>query len=351
MPRKIHRTVSALLTFVACTATNQAFAAKSKPSSVDVGVVRVGSIVETSFRISWENSEPQGTEPTTETPSFARQTGFVAIESRGRQLTQVNLIIDTSSVGEFEGVVRVTYGSQSIDVPLSAEIREPEPGLRNVLIADTPFDASSYIDDAEMDPWRELVASSPVAANYLVVPFKGPVLRTLDLSNFDVILLCENGVHGLSDEDIDRLREFAGNGGRVILTAIGFHVGTVEIVNKVALPYGIKMFVTSSTTTGRDDRIAIGPELIVDDLLMKDVRRLCIEQFTPILVTDPIQSSILVRVPDASGGGFLTRSRIGSGELIVLTNYLWWKWINDAGTDNAKLLKNLLLTPVSPNQS
>ena len=68
-----------------------------------------------------------------------------------------------------------------------------------------------------------------------------PCSAAIDLAKFDVVLLGMEGLTGLSDSDTDRLRRFTERGGRTILAANHFFVGTIAKANGLLVPYGLRM--------------------------------------------------------------------------------------------------------------
>ncbi len=327
---------------------DEAHAASLKPERIDVGVVRVGAIVECGVRVYWDNAEPEAVKPAADLPAFAvlKELTLNTLARTGRRYSEVMLTIDTQHVGEFQELVHVSYGMQRVEFPVSATIRPAEPGSKHVLLAQSPYDSSSTNDASRFDRWRRLVASTPLAPSYILIPQNGPVLRELPLEKFDVILLAGAGVRHLTAEDIHRIRAFATAGGRVILIGTYFMRGTVEKINKVIESMGLTM---ADVEFREHDlqTIAVRGDDIRQHPLTRGINTLSLERPSPIAVTDWTQASILVAAPNVKNSGYMAVSRTGRGELVVLAGALWWFWIDDEAGQHASLLENLLTIPVS----
>ena len=65
---------------------------------------------------------------------------------------------------------------------------------------------------------------------------------------------------------------------------------------------------------------------------------------SPISVTNPSQGKLLVKSDDRVNGYVAVSRQSGRGDVIVLTQSLWWTWIRSdpANADNLRLFENLL---------
>ena len=83
---------------------------------------------------------------------------------------------------------------------------------------------------------------------------------------------------------------------------------------------------------------------VVANLLTGGAKQLDFHRPSLIVVTDPSQGELLVRSGDDPGGFVAVSRQAGRGEVIVLTQSLWWSWIRSdpAKVDNLPLLENLL---------
>ena len=114
------------------------------------------------------------------------------------------------------------------------------PRLTRLLVVETPFSRLSTGDANFFEIWKNLVEGPSRRAA------RGAVLRSIDPAKIDVVLLGMEGLTNLSDPDTDRLRQFTERGGRTILAANHFFVGTVAKANGLLVPYGLRMTDTES---------------------------------------------------------------------------------------------------------
>jgi hypothetical protein len=80
------------------------------------------------------------------------------------------------------------------------------------------------------------------------------------------------------------------------------------------------------------------------DVLTSGVKRISFWRPAQIELTDASQSKFLVGAEDGAGGYVAISRQTTRGEVIVLTQSLWWNWIRSdpANEDNCLLLENLL---------
>jgi len=119
---------------------------------------------------------------------------------------------------------------------------------------------------------------------------------------------------------------------------------SVIYANRILEPLGMRMV---------DHEILIGDGLkpieaakLEADELLDGVHKLASHRPAPIHVLDPDKAKILAFLPDGQDG-FVAVSRKEKGEVVALGLTLLSSWIGEdgAGTDNARLLKNLLTRP------
>jgi hypothetical protein len=207
---------------------------------------------------------------------------------------------------------------------------------------ETPFSRFSTSDAAMFNPWLNLVSGAHVDVHYLDVRPRSPVLREIDLANIDVVLLGMGGLVNLHDSDINRLRQFTERGGRTILTANRFFVGTVGKANALLVPYGLRMTDTEPIDRPEFDLRAAE---IANHPLTDGVKALYFHRPSPVAVTDSNKGTILVAAPTYPGEGFVAVARAGQGEVVALGESLWWSWVDSdraKGSDNGALLANLM---------
>jgi hypothetical protein len=202
----------------ACPALAQPMPGEPQPDCLHLGVVYVRATVEASFLVR----EP-GIKPEVIAPNFVTvQNKFTEIRPFGREgknflFGSVEIGIDTTTAGEFSGELTVTLGQTTAKVPVNATVKAGRPGLRRILIVETPFEKWSTSDGTMFQAWTELVKDSPFAVNYLLIHRGKPVLRDLDLDAGALV--------NATPADVKRARAYAENGGRVVVAANYFFRG------------------------------------------------------------------------------------------------------------------------------
>jgi len=86
-------------------------------------------------------------------------------EKKGR-LVELNLAVDTSRPGDYSGQVRVDYGDQRADFPVSARVLPSDANLTKVLVV-TPGFGEASSDPEYYRPWFDLVKSANLDVSYL----------------------------------------------------------------------------------------------------------------------------------------------------------------------------------------
>src|SRR5262249_24970471 len=145
----------------------------------------------------------------------------------------------------------------------------------------------------------DLVAEAKWDVSYLTVARGKPVLRDLDLSKFDVVLLAPDALLEASAADIKRARAFAERGGRLVVAANRFFVGSVEAANKVLEGYGVKMLDTEAPAGPNEailERKGFAPEVIKAGIGSARFPRA-----SPVTVTDGKRARVLVKAAGVGG--------------------------------------------------
>lgn len=303
-----------------------------QPSHFALGKVRAGATVEVSARVYGNTATVSGVAVKATPPVFLALERLEIVgpeRAQGRGACDAFFKVDTSKIGKFAGVVRFEFGERIAELPVSVEVVERPPGYPNVLFVTTPFDRFSTSDGSDFAPLVELVSGLKISANYC---HKLPE----DITRFHVILLAADELCRLSEWDSTRLHTFVATGGRLIIAANAFFSTTVPKANELLKDYGLEIDNRDATR----DLVVLE---VANDPLTEGVQRLAFFRPSLVRVTDDAKAKILVPV---IGGGFAAVSRNRSkGEVIVLTQSLWWSWIasGDGNHDNARLLKNLLV--------
>jgi hypothetical protein len=321
-------------------------AAEIQPNVLKFGSVRVGATVEGSLRIYRDGEDASGLAIKVEPPAFMRvediRVGSQRFGANVRGYCDIWLSVDTRRAGDYSGQLLVEIGRQRVAVRVGATVRPQMPYLTRLLVVETPFSRFSTSDAAKFDPWLDLVSGAHLDVHYLDARPGTPVLREIDLAKFDVVLLGMEGLTDLRDSDLRRLKQFTERGGRTILAANHFFVGTVGKANEFLVPYGLRLTDTESTDRPEFD---LGAAEIAADPLTHGVKALYFHRPSPVAVTDSQKGKVLVAAPAYPGEGFVAVGRAGQGEVVALGQSLWWYWMSQGrakGSDNAALLRNLL---------
>jgi hypothetical protein len=216
------------------------------------------------------------------------------------------------------------------------------PRLTRLLVTETPFSRFSTSDAALFDAWRQIIDGAHLDVHYLDARPGLPVLRAFDLAKIDVVLLGQEGLLGLDDSDVDRLKTFTEQGGRTIVAANYFFRGTVGKANALLTPYSLRM---RDVEPDRPNEFDIGAAEVASDPLTRGVTSLYFFRPSPVAVTDSGKGKNLVPAPAYPGEGFVAVARAGRGEVVALGQSLWWHWLTqgrDKTAGNAVLMRNLL---------
>jgi hypothetical protein len=122
----------------------------------------------------------------------------------------------------------------------------------------------------------------------------------------------------------------------LIVAANYFFRGTVAKANEIVEEYGL--IIEDSEPRG-----AVEAPLIEADILTTGLTSFTFNRPSPVRVTDAKRAKIIVGSPVDRDMGFVAISR-DKGEVVVLTQSLWWLWAgrDSKDTDNGHLLVNLL---------
>jgi hypothetical protein len=322
---------------------------EASPDRLTFGSVRVGATVEGSVRIFLDDVPSSGVAIKVEPSGFVRvadiQIGSQDFGPNRRGFCDISVSIDTATAGSYSGELRVEIGRSRAAVPVSATVRPQMPNLTRLLVATTPISKFSTSDATVFSTWLDVVSEGHLDVDYHVSRRGLPVLRKVDLKDIDVVLLGMEGIHDLQDSDIKLLKQFTEEGGRTILSANAFFVGTVAKANQLLVPYGLRM--TDGEAQDRNE-FELGAAEITEDPLTEGVKTVYFHRPSPIAVTDPKKGRVLVTAPDLPGEGFVAVARAGKGEVVALGESLWWNWVasdRTKGSRNAVLLGNLLKKP------
>ncbi len=316
--------------------------AQIQPDRLDFGTVHIGGRVDGSVRIFVDPAIVKGAKADVTAPPFVKiRHVAVGTQDYGAKNTKgycdIAVSVETVRAGDFAGPIVMKLGDQRVEVPIRAKVLPREARPIRVLVADTPFQKFSTSNADLFNPWLKLVEKNGLDVDYREVHTSKPLLDGVDLGEYDVVLLGEMGLLGLRDSDVDGLKRFAEKGGRVVLTANHFFRGTVGQANKLLNPYGLK--INDVEPEGRND-LTLNAAEITKCPLTDGIKSLNFFRASPVEVTDPDRTMVLVPNPDRAGESLVALGVAGDGDVVSLGVSLWWSWVSKA--DNATLMGNLL---------
>ncbi len=314
-----------------------------QPDRLNFGVVHLGARVQGSVRAFVDPKEIAASKVKVVAPDFVTVDSVnQGVQEYGgarnaRGYCDIAITVDTRNVGKFSMPMVMSLGEHRIEVPVSAEVRPRNKAQARVLVVDTPFQRFSTNDASLFDPWLKLVERGGFDVEYREIRLADSALKGIDLAQFDSILLGELGIIRLDSDDIAALRRYAENGGRVILTANHFFMGTVPKANKVLLQYGLEIQDTENPVQGA---IEVRAPHIIPCPLTDGVTLLSFHRPSPAVVIDQDRTMVLVGSPNKADEHYVAIALAGKGQIVSLGVSLWWSWVGKA--DNAILLENLL---------
>jgi hypothetical protein len=322
-----------------------------QPDKIAVGTVYTGATVEASFMAFEPGTDPKIKFEVT-APKFVK---VLNKETRFQQFGKgndficgtVEIAIDTAAAAEHSGEVVIALGDSKVKVPVTATVKARKKGFSKVLLADTPFHCTSTKDGEMFKAWTDLVAASPLDVSYILARKDKAVLRDLDLTKFDCVFLDGGGLHGLTEDDVKKLRKYAEGGGRVVVAANAFFVGSVAKANAVLADYGIQMRDMEARGVGQNE-VTLGKDDLHPRLVKDKIESATFFRASPVVVTDDKLGRVLAKASGVgeAGDGFVALGTAGKGEVIAIGQSLWWNWITPErakGSENAKLLRWLLV--------
>lgn len=268
------------------------------------------------------------------TPAFVRVDRVIPDQRtqwyNGRPFFVLHLTVKTEQPGDFSGAVRLRLDQREAALPIRVRVTGMPRVGRKLLIAETPYQSDATADGSMFDATARMLSELE----------RGVDCRHAlpeQLADYAALLLAESCLVRLSDVEVARVRQFAAQGGRVILACDAFMRGTVATANAILEDHGLQVL---DTDYGREVTVTN----VAPDALTTGVRKL--EFFRPSLVqvVDPARGKALAIAP-AKEGALVAVSRLeGGGEIVVLGESMWWNWIHkfETRSDNARMLRNLL---------
>jgi hypothetical protein len=334
--------------FLICPCFAQPRSGTAQPDLIDFGVLRTGAIVEGSALVYEAGTDPD-IEFKVSAPKRVKILGK-SVEARqfgvGNNFVcgSVEFAIETNIATQIDGNLDISFGRQHVKLPIRAIVEKAEPGRPRILIVATPFNRYSTDNGVQFRDWTDIAKAAKVDVSYLLVRREKPVLRDIDLGRFDCILLADEGLFWVTPEDVQKARQFAQKGGRVVVTANQFMMGTIAKANQLLDGLGMEF----RDMEGRGD--AIVPKDGLDERVTDAaVHSVHFFRASPIKVDD-VHGQVLVKAQGVgeAGDAFVARARVRRGEMIAIGESLWWSWITKqkaGNADNGKLLMWLLAPP------
>ena len=213
-----------------------------------------------------------------------------------------------------------------------------------MLVVGTPFHEYSTGSGKDFQGWRDVVDAAGLDASYLLVRDKKAATRDIDLSKFDCVLMAPDALVRQTDDDVKRVRAFAEKGGRVVLAANAFFVGSTKGANAILDGYGLEF---KDVEAPQAAEIAVTKDNLDADVVKAGVEKAKFYRASPVK-TD--KGRVLVSTPEfeLAGYGYAATAKAGKGEVVALGVSLWWNWVSEkraADSDNGKLLAYLLVPP------
>src|SRR5687768_5235975 len=248
----------------------------------------------------------------------------------GHPFVDVYLTLDTSRTGAFSGELRATLDRRNSSAPIRFEVRDKSTLPRLLVI--TPFSHDATESGTNFDAIVKMFSGLPAQVDFL-----NAIPDSLD--PYQLVLLSESPLVSITDAQVAACESLLARGGRVILCCNYFFRGTVTGANRLALDadFGVMDVETIDELSSTN---------LTTDALTANVRLARFHRASPISISGPRAKS-LVMAPDGTNS-YLAVSRLESGgEIVLLTQSLWWHWADQFATnsDNGVLLRNILVPP------
>jgi hypothetical protein len=245
---------------------------------------------------------------------------------KGNPFLEVDFQLDTSRTGIFSGEIVGKLGRRRASFPIRYTVEDRSNLPRAVVISPFAGDSTEY--GTNFNTVVSVLSAAPVRIDYL---------RSLSvqLDAYQLVLLADSPLVNVTAAQVAELRQLLSRGGRLILPCNYFYRGTVAGANRIAEESGLVIVDDESPGKVQCSNITV-------DELTRGVQLLQMHRASPIQVSLSVAKPLVF---GADGHCYAAVSRpVGGGELIVLTQSLWWNWVNDVShkNDNANFLRNLL---------
>jgi hypothetical protein len=245
---------------------------------------------------------------------------------KGNPFLEVDFQLDTSRTGIFSGEIVGKLGRRRASFPVRYTVEDRSNLPRALVIS--PFAGDSTEHGTNFNTVVSVLSAASVRTDYL---------RSLpvELDAYQLVLLADSPLVNVTSAQAAELRQLLSRGGRLILACNYFYRGTVAGANRIAEGSGLVIVDDESLGKVQCSNITV-------DELTRGVQLLQMHRASPIQVSLAVAKPLVF---GADGHCYAAVSRpVGGGELIVLTQSLWWNWVNEASgkNDNANFLRNLL---------
>lgn len=321
------------------------------PDRVAPGELRQGGVFEASVGFNIPDPNVAIEPPSIEMPPFVRLVRQKVDVGEERTRATLRVAFETSRIGHFQGNIRFRGGLYASDIGVDFTVVAPQPGQPRVLILDTPWTHYGVEDASMLQPWLDIVRASGVSADYRWLREADHYEPMPDLSGYHAVLLSGDSLYSLSVAEGEELRKFASDGGRLLVFANRFYVGSVQAANRVLGPAGIRFVDREAKHPAPTDAppeeaytFRIGSTNLMKHPLTQGVTNLHAYRASPILLQST-NAQPLVQLPGLTNACLAAVAPIGKGDAVAVGLTIWWGWPIEPGaqgTDTARFLSNLL---------
>lgn len=243
--------------------------------------------------------------------------------------------VNTSSIGDYSGtlIIKTTAGDINVDVKVT--IRSTPKPTAKMLVLDTPFHRYSTSDPEVFKTMTDVMDAGLANVSYVSVENLGGYdLSVLNLENYDVVLLAQDGV-GYIKANVDYLKDYVNKGGCLIVCADHFWGSSIENANLILNYFNLSI---------RDEEY--GYDVFITDFahhpITSGVSQLCLLRPSPVEVLSS-EATILAHPPGVPENEGVLAVSGQKGKIIALGNSLWWHSFLNWGEnyDNAKIFLNI----------
>jgi hypothetical protein len=334
--------------------------AQAMPTRLDFGTVCQGATVEASVGASIPTTDLKGSVVVVETPDFVTLLKTETVPSfnipqlkTGRVSAAIS--VATDKPGKYAGDVKVRYGDHQLTIPLEVTVIPRPRDVPKILFVSSPFQGVLGIEPEHVRTLREITSAGNAEFSFKESVMTPGYPQPEFLAQFDVIVLqYEQLIDAGANESLVQLfQDYVRGGGRLVLLANAFMVGTVHSANEIARPFGLRIDPgeIEDANAGDRRRLACREAQIEQDAFTAGVDEVTFFRASPIVVTDPAIAKLLVRSPVRSRDGVVAVGRVGQGELVLFTQTVLSIFLGDSEgpfgdvADNRTLFRNLLFAP------